>query len=273
MPCELINGTRLHYDEAGHGKAIIFLHGYTGSSRDWEHQVQLFSKRWRIVAVDQRGHGRSSDPSEETDYSIPVFSADIFELLKKLSIEKCCLIGHSMGGFVALQFTLDHPELVAALVLVDTSSGPYDTPPGYAELRARLDELAANEGLEAAFEYDAAHNPIRKERFRLHPEQREVAKRKVLNTSVNGYIYVARSFGNWKPVTDHLWKIKAPTLIFWGEEDTPFQGASLLLNKSIERSKLIAVPGAGHSPHEETPDLFNRELLKFLEEIQWGQEE
>ena len=175
-----------------------------------------------------------------------------------------------MGGFMALQFTLDHPEMVRALVLVDTSSGDYDVAPGYAELRNRLDELAREEGLEAAFEYDAAYNPIRIERFRLHPEQREIARRKVLNTSVDGYIYVARSFGKWQPVTDRLGEITAPTLIFWGDEDVPFLRPSRRLNESINGSKLVTAPGAGHSPHEEVPEFFNRELRAFLENVTWS---
>lgn len=267
MPYELINGVSLHYEEAGSGEAVVFLHGYTGSAMDWAHQISLLAKDYRIVALDFRGHGRSSDPEGEQDYSIPIFSNDLYELLKMLSLGACCLVGHSMGGFTALQFTLDHPDMVRALVLVDTSSGDYDVAPGYADLRKRLDELAFEEGLDAAFEYDAAHNPVRIERFRRHPEQREIARRKVLNTSVNGYVYVARSFGKWKPVTDRLKEIHAPTLIFWGEEDTPFLRSSRLLNESIEGSKLVVVPGAGHSPHEEAPDLFNRELRAFIERV------
>lgn len=267
MPYELINGVSLHYEEAGSGEAVVFLHGYTGSTMDWAHQISLLAKDYRIVALDFRGHGRSSDPEGEQDYSIPIFSNDLYELLKMLSLGACCLVGHSMGGFTALQFTLDHPDMVRALVLVDTSSGDYDVAPGYADLRKRLDELAFEEGLDAAFEYDAAHNPVRIERFRRHPEQREIARRKVLNTSVNGYVYVARSFGKWKPVTDRLKEIHAPTLIFWGEEDAPFLRPSRLLNESIEGSKLVVVPGAGHSPHEEAPDLFNRELRAFIERV------
>jgi len=270
MPYTLVNEVSLHYEAAGSGEAVVFLHGYTGSAMDWAHQVSLLSRNFRIVALDFRGHGRSSDPDKEQDYSIPIFSNDVYELLKMLSIDACCLVGHSMGGFTALQFTLDHPDMVQGLVLVDTSSGEYDVAPGYAELRERLDVLAREEDLDAAFEYDAAHNPMRIERFRRHPEQRAIARHKVLNTSVNGYIYVARSFGKWQPVTERLGEIHAPTLIFWGEEDAPFLRPSRLLNESIKGSKLVVVPGAGHSPHEDVPDLFNRELETFIKSVVWN---
>ena len=264
MPFELINGVSLHYEEAGNGEAIVLLHGYTGSTKDWAYQVALLSSEYRVIALDHRGHGMSSDPHDEEDYSIPISSGDVYGLLRLLGIDRCCLIGHSMGGFVALQFALDHPDMVSALVLVDTSSGTFDVAPGYPELRAKMDELAREEGIDAAFEYEATHNPIRIERFRRHPEWREIARLKALGTSVDGYIYVARSFGKWQPVTDRLGEIRVPALIFRGDEDAPFVGASEVLSKSIARAELVVVPGAGHSPHEETPAIFNEKVVPFL---------
>ena len=267
MPYELINGVSLHYEEAGTGEAIILLHGYTGSTRDWASQIPLLSSKYRVIALDHRGHGMSSAPEEEEEYSIPLSSSDVFELLKLRGIDRCCLMGHSMGGYVALQFAVDHPRMVKALVLVDTSAGQVERPPGYAEMRAKLDHLAREEGLEAAFEYEAAHNPVRIERFRRHPELREVARRKTMETSVDGYIHVARSFGTWQPVTKQIGEIQAPTLIFQGEEDPPFGAAREPLRKSIACSELVIIPDAGHSPHEEAPSLFNEKLAAFLDRV------
>ena len=264
MPHEIINSLSLYHEQAGQGAPLVFLHGFTGSTRDWDRQIPVFSKQYNVIAVDHRGHGKSEAPSSEEDYSIYLFTDDVYGLLKKLNIHRCCLIGHSMGGFISLQFALDHPETVSALVLVDTSSGEWEVAPGYAELRSTLDDLARNRGLDAAFEYDAAHNPTRIERFKKHPEQREIAKQKVMGTSVDGYIFVSRSFGKWKPVTSRLSKITVPTLIFWGEEDAPFLNASKILKDNILHSQLVRIPGVGHSPHEEAPDLFNETLMTFL---------
>jgi pimeloyl-ACP methyl ester carboxylesterase len=265
MPREQINFIHLNYEKTGIGPNIVFLHGFTGSTRDWDHQRSLFSNQYQTLAVDHRGHGNSDAPAFEEDYSIYQFCEDVYVLLKKMEIDTCCLVGHSMGGFMALQFVLDHPEMVKALVLVDTSSGEWEVAPGYAELRAKLDGLALTQGLEAAFEYDAAHNPARIERFRRHPDQREIAKKKVMNTSVEGYVYVARSFGKWQPVTGRLTDINVPTLIFLGEEDEGFFKASRILNENIRNSELVTVSGVGHSPHEEAPDFFNKKFEAFLE--------
>ena len=269
MPIAKVKNINLYYEKQGEGKPLVFLHGYTGSGDDWKNQVKILPSGYMSIAVDHRGHGQTEAPKNENDYSIKIFSEDVCALLKHLNIDQCCLVGHSMGGFMSLQFVLDHPGLVKALVLVDTSSGDFERAPGFEELRAKLDELARTEGMEAAFEYDAANNPLRIERFKKHPELREITRQKVLNTSVDGYIYVARTFGKWPSVTARLPEIKVPTLIFLGEEDAGFIKASQTMKDNIPSSELVTIPGVGHSPHEEAPDLFNKALLDFLPKIKW----
>lgn len=269
MPIAKVNDIDFYYEQQGQGKPLVFLHGYTGSCDDWKNQVNILPAGYMSIAVDHRGHGQTEAPKNEDDYSIKIFSEDVYALLKHLAIDHCCLVGHSMGGFMSLQFVLDHPDMVKALILVDTSSGDFERAPGFEELRAKLDELARTEGMEAAFEYDAANNPLRIERFKKHPELRGITRQKVLNTSVDGYIYVARTFGKWPSVTARLPEIEAPTLIFLGEEDAGFIKASQTMKDNIPSSELVMIPGVGHSPHEEAPDLFNKALLEFLPKIKW----
>jgi 3-oxoadipate enol-lactonase len=194
---------------------------------------------------------------------------DARALLRQLGIDRCCLVGHSLGGFISLEFALRYPEALVGLVLVDTSSGDWDRPADYGEMRVKLDELARSQGMEAAFEYEAANNPVRIERYRMHPEQREIGRRKMLMTSVDGYIHTARAMAKWRPVTDRLQTIATPTLIFWGDEDTPFLEASRALKEGIPNAELITIPGAGHSPHEEAPELFNEKLTAFLSGLEF----
>ena len=171
---------------------------------------------------------------------------------------------------MALQLALDHPAAVSALVLVDTSSGEFERVPGYEELRAKLDELARTQGMEAALEYNAEHNAWVRERFEKHPELREISRQKMLQTSVDGYVYCAGAIANWQPVTGRLSEIRVPTLIFLGEEDTPFVRPSQIMKEAIGGARLVVIPGAGHSPHEEAPEAFNRALVEFLDEVRVG---
>jgi pimeloyl-ACP methyl ester carboxylesterase len=269
MPVANINGLKMNYEVAGQGEAVLFLHGMTGSTQDWANQAAALSPKYKVVALDMRGHGKSEAPSTEAEYLIPLLAEDVLGLLNLLGIKKCCLAGHSIGGFIALHFILSHPDRLAGLVLVDTSSGQFGRDPNFAQLRQKLDELARSQGLEAAFEYDASNNPMRIERFKKHPELREVSRQKVLMTSVNGYIYGPRAIAKWQPVTPRLSEIRVPTAIFWGDEDTAFTEPVKILEKEIAGSVLVTVQGVGHNPHEEAPDIFNQALLKFLERVKW----
>ena len=265
MPTAVINGVKINHHVLGKGPAIILLHGFTGSHQDWALQIQVLSKKYRVVAMDHRGQGKSEAPSSPDDYSVSIFTQDVHGLLQHLGIRKTCLVGHSMGGFMALEFALEHPEMVTALVLVDTSSGEWERDPGYEQMRAKLNELARTEGMEAAFEYNAAHNPMVRERFKRYPELREVSRQKMLQTSVNGYIYAGDAIWSWKPVTHRLSEIKVPALIVVGEEDIPFLRASQIMKESIPNAELAIIPGATHSPHEEAADAFNDVLISFLD--------
>lgn len=129
MPRVNINGVNLHYQMAGEGKTIVFIHGYTGSSRDWIKQISALGPRYAVVAMDQRGHGKSGAPSQEDDYSMEIFVEDIYGILYHLNIERCCLVGHSLGGFICLEFARKYSHMLAPLVLVDTSSGDWEKPP------------------------------------------------------------------------------------------------------------------------------------------------
>lgn len=264
-----VNGVDINTVEKGDGEALVFLHGFTGSHDDWRGQVEITANEYRTLAVDHRGHGQSTAPASAAAYSIKIFADDVHAILTKKGINRCCLIGHSMGGFMSLQLVIDHPELVRGLVLVDTSSGEWDAAPGYAEFKHKLHEVARAEGLEAAFEYDATRNPVRVEKFKKHPELKEVARRKVLNTSLDGYIHVSNSFQAWPAVTERLPEIKVPTLIVLGEEDTGFIRPSQIMHQHIAGSELVVIKNAGHNPHEEDTEAFNKVFLDFLPKIVW----
>lgn len=269
MPIANINGVNLYYEVAGKGEAVILLHGSNNSSQSWVNQIPVLSPQYQVIALDYRGNGKSAAPPRENEYSIEIFASDVFGLLKMLKVEKCCPVGHSLGGFIALQFALEHPDMLAGLVLVDTSSGQFTRPLGYTELQQQLDALARSQGMEAVFEFNIANNPLMRQRFQEHPELKEAARRRMLMTSVDGYIYTARAINKWPPVTPRLAEIKVPTLIFWGEEDIGFTNPTQILKNGIANSELLTVKGAGHSPHEETPDVFNKTLLKFLDRVKW----
>jgi len=268
MPIADVNGVKLNYEIAGQGNAVVCLHGYSGSSQDWGNQIAALSPTHKVIAWDERGHGKSAAPGREEDYTIEIFADDVFGLLNVLGIEKCCLAGHSLGGAIALQFALDHQEMLSGLVLVDTSS-KFPMPLAMFEMRKKMNEIARSQGIEAAFEFEVASDPQRSEFFQEYPDEKEKERQRVLSVSVDGFIYTWKSIERQKPLNHRLSEINVPTLIYLGEEDIGLADEIQVLNKGIANSELVTVKGAGHSPHYEAPDVFNEALLRFLDRINW----
>ena len=139
MPHISVNGLDIHYKERGAGLAVVLIHGYTGNLRNWVLQVRALSDRYRTISPDLRGHGLSARSSRPEDYTLDALAADVHALLQALAVTECYLVGHSMGGMLAQEFVLRYPEMVRALVLVDTAA---DTPGSIPwEERARLVDL------------------------------------------------------------------------------------------------------------------------------------
>ncbi|HDP26420.1 MAG TPA: alpha/beta fold hydrolase [Deltaproteobacteria bacterium] len=115
-----LNGISMYYEDAGEGEPILFIHGLGSSTRDWQAQIDFFSKRYRPLAYDVRGHGRTDKPPGP--YSVSQFSEDAAHLLRDREAFPAHVVGLSMGGMIAFQLVLDHPDLVRSMVIVN--SGP-----------------------------------------------------------------------------------------------------------------------------------------------------
>ncbi|NVO09680.1 MAG: alpha/beta fold hydrolase [Bacteroidales bacterium] len=113
---------KLYYREFGHGFPLIVLHGLYGSSDNWVTIGKELGLHFRVILIDQRNHGQSPHSNE---HNYKVLSNDLFELFDNLQIEKANLLGHSMGGKVAMQFTIDHSEKISSLIVVDIAPWSY----------------------------------------------------------------------------------------------------------------------------------------------------
>jgi 3-oxoadipate enol-lactonase len=265
MPHLSIEGLDIHYKEKGQGFPIVLIHGYTGNLRNWALQVWDLTQKYRTISLDLRGHGLSVKPTRREDYSLELFAADVYGLLDALAVPECYLVGHSMGGMVAQEFMLRHPEMVRALVLVDTAADmPQDMP---WQERARLLEMARTEGMEAVFEEMAQTPPLGGQLVAENPQIIDVWREQFLMTSLEGYLYCGQAIANRRPLLDELSQIRVPTLIICGELDEPFLEPSLRMHQRIAGSELVIIAGAGHTPTLEKPLEFNQALLSFLAKV------
>jgi 2-succinyl-6-hydroxy-2,4-cyclohexadiene-1-carboxylate synthase len=268
MPTATINGLEMHYRERGQGFPVVLVHGFTGNSRNWALTVPVLAREFRTISVDLRGHGHSAKPVRAEDYTLEAMADDVFALLQHLGVRECYLAGHSMGGMLSQHIVLDHPQLVRALVLVDTAAEiPRDlvNKERLAE-RERLIEVAQKQGMEAVFEEQLRANP-QAEQIQANPEFLRTWREQFLLTSKEAYIYGAHGMASRKSLLGELHRVLVPTLVVCGENDEPFLEASRKMHVAIPGSRLEIIAGAGHSPQIETPAAFNAVTVDFLSKV------
>ena len=123
MPKALLNGISLYYEDNGSGFPVIFTHGFAGTTKSWEGQVAALSKKYRFITYDMRGHGQTDALEELSKYSLDILVEDIYQLLHHLGIQRAVIGGLSLGGYLTIHFYNQHPDMTAAIILMDTGPG------------------------------------------------------------------------------------------------------------------------------------------------------
>lgn len=257
MPTVRSNGIDLHYETAGQGEAVLLLHGLGSRSDDWQLQVPVFAERYRVVTADMRGHGRTSKPPGP--YSVPMMAADVLGLLEALAIDATYVIGLSMGGMIAFQLAVDHPERVRSLVIVN--SGP--------ELVART--LAERLQIVRRLALARLFNPERTAQFlgpRLFPKPEQAAVRAQFTAQWAendplAYRAAMRALVGWS-VTDRLRAVSCPTLFVSGDRDyTPVAYKEPYV-AMMPNARLVVIRDSGHATPIDQAERFNAAVLEFL---------
>lgn len=247
MPFFKIGDINLFYEAYGPNDQapLIFLHGWSASSEFWIPQVDYFKDKRKLVLFDLRGHGQSDKP--HVTYSISQFSDDLFFALEKLGIGKIILVGHSMGGMTALRFTLDHPEFVEKLILIDTSpKGVYSVT---SKLFFMITPLAFFIAFESFLKWYVSHI-FHKDFPKALLEEFQIAILKNPKHVLKASLSAIKNFD----VSSDLSKILSPTLIIHGrEQDIPLRLVESMTGQ-IPNAKLVIIEGATHVTPIETPN-------------------
>ena len=257
-----IHGFRMAYTDAGQGApTLLFIHGFPLSRGAWHKQVEAFALDHRVIAPDLRGLGESGTPTGPATMSL--FADDLVALLRGLKVGPVILVGHSMGGYVALNFADRHPGLVEGLVLVGTRAGA-DTAEG-AGKRLATAQKVRTEG--ATFLVD---DMAPKMLAAGHPEVGLVRQVRALMEPANafGVANALEGMADRPDMTDRLAGIQVPTLVITGTDDVLIPpGESALLAERIVGAELELIPGAGHLVALERPEAFNGLLRAWLTRV------
>ena len=256
-----INGARIHYERAGTGLPVIFLHAGIADLRMWEPQVTAFAKHLDVIRLDQRGFGDSELPPVSWS---PV--EDLLALIDTLHLKPAHLVGCSLGSRLAIDFALQHAERISKLVLVAPAIGGAQFakkyPDVFVEVKA-ADESGDFEVLNQAEMYLFLDGPRRPRGYVRQPLRD-------LFTEMNG----ANAHSDFTsaptdelrpPAVERLHEITSATLVVVGDEDVPsvFEAADLLMDSIPHASKAV-IHDAAHLPNLEHPEEFNRIVLDFL---------
>jgi pimeloyl-ACP methyl ester carboxylesterase len=269
----VLHGDGLSYLDEGAGAPLVFVHGLLGSHRGWAHLVADLASERRVIAPDLLGHGTSAKPVG--DYSLGAHAAILRDLLDHLGVERVDLVGHSLGGGIALQFTYLFPDRVARLVLV--SSGGLGREVGL-PLRA-----ATLPGAELVLPLLASEwVRTRAEAVGQRLARAGIRPRADVTEGWRGFISLAdaetrRAFlatsrsvidpgGQTVTAVPRLSLVaQLPTLLVWGARDRliPLRHG-IVAAQSIPGSRVEVFESAGHYPHLDDPGRFTRVLLDFV---------
>ena len=273
-----VNGVQLDLLESGpdDGPVIILSHGFPESSWSWRHQLPVLGAAgWHAIAPDQRGHGESHKPDDETAYSFDLYAADLLGLLDALGWSSAVALGHSMGGMVLQTAAVSAPERFEAIVLMDTSHRALKADGNLIDLAigiARAEGMAAVMAAQDAMADE--DSPLGTEASRRleaeRPGYKEFGQRKMLASSPAMYAAMIRVITDATSGLDRLDDLRAltmPALVIVGDGDRPFLKPSARMAEAIPGATLAVIPDAGHSPQFEATEHWWKALTAFLEQV------
>jgi pimeloyl-ACP methyl ester carboxylesterase len=252
MPVLARPGGNISYSSTGSGSPPLLLtHGYGATSAMFAANAAALTAANQLVTWDILGHGGSDYPADRACYGAAAALADMAAILDELSVDRAVIGGHSLGGYLSLDFALQHPDRVAGLVLIDTG-------PGFRNDAARDDWNRRAESTATRLEQQGL--AAMRGSAELHADEHRDAA---------GLIMAARYTLTQQDshVLDGLPRITAPALVIVGADDAPFLGAADYMAGKIPGAREVVIADAGHAPNISQPELFNAELRAFLDQV------
>jgi len=263
MATTRVNGAEIYFRESGSGtETVVFAHGFLWSGRMFDDQVNALQHRYRCICFDFRGQGRSE--ITPGGYDIDNLARDAGELIEKTGSAPCHFVGLSMGGFVGMRLAIQRPDLIRSLVLMETSADPE---PRENIARYRLLGVVAR-WLGMRPVADRVMAIMFGTKFLSDPSRLDLRRHWRARLTANNRVGVYRALQGIitrEGVYEQLDRISAPTLVIVGDQDVATVPAKAeRIHGRIAHSRLVVIPGAGHTSSVEEPAAVNAALIDFL---------
>jgi pimeloyl-ACP methyl ester carboxylesterase len=259
---------RLQFLSRGEGPPVILLHGMGASFHDWRYLTPALSGAgFRAFAPDLMGHGSSHKPESPEAYNFANLYASLEAWIEELELERpITLVGHSLGGILAIQYARKQPDRVKSIALIDPFFDFDQLSPlmrlanRNSHLAERALRMAPGWLIQALVEFDMG----RHDRYEREVRQQIALDYKRASPHIMRFTATIPDLP-----AESLGKIEIPALVLWGENDLTLDPATFpSLVSAIPGARGIAIPRCGHQPHLSTPELVNRRVLEFLEDSQ-----
>lgn len=236
-----VNDIKVYYEVYGAGEPLLLLHGNGGSIQNFVYQIPELSKRFKVIAVDSRAQGKSTDSDQEITYAL--MASDMSALIDRLNLGSVDVVGWSDGGNIGLELASARPQQVKKLVTfgANYTHENYAAPPDNVTMDANDPRLLKT-------------TPVMEEYKKGMDKLSPVVKEKLAD--------LMEKYPNL--TVEQLKQIKAPVLVVVGDRDAINLDQTVSLFKSLPHSQLFIVPGASHLVPAEQPGLVNSEVIKFL---------
>ena len=265
MPHVNVNGISIYYEEQGTGEPLVLINGLAFPMDLWFAQIAELSKDFRVIALDNRGIGRSDKP--DGDYSIALMASDTVGVLAGLGIQKAHIAGLSMGGFIAQEIALSYPAIVDKLVLIATGLGGEESlalgKPFWDTIQKAIFGKSAQEIYRIDLTLMAAPGFAQQ-----HPKilDRAVALRLKNSQPLHGFLRQQAACSAFD-VNARAKNISQPTLIILGKDDPLFP---IVLaddfRRALPEAKMIIYENCGHAILLEKADQLSKDIREFLRE-------
>lgn len=260
--------TRLHFDTVGEegNPPVLFLHGFMGSSSDWQEIIDGLGGRFFCIAVDLPGHGRSVQLAEEDAYAVGGASDLVAEALSEIGVERAHVVGYSMGGRLALYFAVHHPERTLKVVLESAS-------PGLETESARLERRGVDEARAVRLETQEYGRFLeewyRQPLFATLERHDGLLERMIASRIKNSPNELALSLrkmgtGQQPSLWDELDGLKAPAMAVAGALDGKYVEVAKRMSVLMPKVRTAIIPNAGHNVHAEYPAAYRDLITSFL---------
>jgi pimeloyl-ACP methyl ester carboxylesterase len=257
------------YHDFGRGNPFVLLHGFTGSKLDFHDQMGWFAHTHRVLAPDQRGHGESTNVGSADGYSLDTLVTDLAGFLTALGITRCDLLGHSMGGMVALRFALRYPQRLNSLLLMDTAAEPLTIiPPALrAQLAAEVRANGCAGRLAMMRQMPMSDAAARGRDYLGEDEHWRRIELKLGQMDPEAWVALSDELAGQPSLLEDLAAIRCPTTIIVGQYDTPFVEPSARLAAAIPQARLETIPLAAHCPQYENADAWRAAVAAHLARV------